>query len=71
MMVIVSWLDTNMKKTNVLVRKVLDGALTFVQMAACCQHNWTLMGNFPSRKARKRIFCIEHVKNVLPFSAIV
>lgn len=41
-------LDTKMKKLNALVRKLLDRALTFEQMAACCQHNWALRGNFPS-----------------------
>lgn len=45
-------------------RKVSDGALTFAQMAACCRHNWTPMGNSPSRKKRKRLFCIDQVSEL-------
>lgn len=67
---IVSWLDTRMKKLNALVRKLLDRALTFEQMAACCQHNWVLRGNFPSRNEREIIFSIGHVKSFMQFSTI-
>ena len=51
--VVSCWLDTKMKKLNALVRKLLERALTFEQMVACCQHNWALRGNFPSRNERK------------------
>lgn len=49
----VSWLDTEMKKLNELVRKLSERALTFEQMAACCQRNWALRGNFLSGNERK------------------
>lgn len=71
MIAIVSWLDTKTKKLNALVRKLLDRALTFEQMAACCQHNWVLRENFPSRNERKIIFFIGHVKIFMQFSAII
>lgn len=58
---IVSWLDTRMKKLHALTRKLVDRVLTFEQMAACCQHNWVLRGNFPSGNERKIIFCIGHL----------
>lgn len=64
---VVSWLDKKMKKLNALVRKPLDRPLTFEQMVACCQHNWTLRGNFLSRHKRKIIFCIDHVQNFMQF----
>lgn len=59
---IVSWLDTKLKKLNALVRAFLASALTFEQMAACCQHNWALRENFQSKNERKIIFYSDHVK---------
>lgn len=67
---IVSCLDTKMKKLNAVARKPLDRPLTFEQMVACCQRNWTLRENFLSRKERRMIFCIDHVKNFMQFSTI-
>lgn len=51
-----------MKKLNALVRAFLASALTFEQMAACCQHNWALRENFQSKNEREIIFYIDHVK---------
>lgn len=67
---IVSWLDSKMRKLNVVVRKLLDRALTFEQMAACCQHNWARRGNFQSRNERKIIFCIGRVNILKLFPTI-
>lgn len=42
-----------MKKLHTVSRKRLDRVLTFEQMAACCQRNWVLRGNFQSGIVRK------------------
>lgn len=62
---IVSWLDTRMKKLNAMARKLLDRLLTFEQMAACCQHNWVLRGNFPSGNKSKIQFHIDRGKSFM------
>lgn len=66
----VSWLDTRMKKLHSPARKLLDWVLTFEQMAACCQHNWALRGNFLSGIERKITFYIGHVKSFVKFPTI-
>lgn len=63
---IVSLLDIEMN-VNALVRKLLVRALTFEQMAACCQHNWALRENYPSENERKKLLCIGHLKMSLLF----
>lgn len=47
----------------VLVRRYLDPALTFEQMAACCQNNWALRRNFQSRNENENsIMQGDHIK---------
>lgn len=53
-MAIVSWLGW-LKNVHAVSRKLSDRVLTFEQMAACCQHNWVLRGNFLSGIGRKLV----------------